>query len=397
MSVELAPTSAEDLAAALHNHASQNQIIELGGNFTKRDMGGTIQPSAAVISTRALNRVLAYEPADLTISVGTGLPYRELSDTLAEQGQFLPLDPPFHETATIGGVIAANTSGPRRRRYGTARDMVIGMTFATVAGKLVQSGGMVVKNVTGLDMAKIMIGSFGTLAAVASINFKVFPRPTEERTFLARSSAPEPLVSLRSAILKSQLQPVAMDLLNPQAAKLLGLDGTDYCLALESNGNHALVLRYERDWGELAQRHGASAFDTLDQAAAGSLWTQIRDFPSLARPADSAASVIRVSTEPKKLAELIAAVDTNGAAPILTRAAAGIAFVVCPDIDATRRCLSECRAKRFPAVVAHCPEAQKDSLELWADPGEPLNVMRRIKHALDPSEMLNPGRLFNLL
>ena len=89
----------------------------------------------------------------------------------------VPLDPPFAEAATVGGVVAANSSGPRRRLYGTARDLVIGMQFATLEGKLVQSGGMVVKNVAGLDMAKLMIGSFGTLAAIAVVNFKLLPMP----------------------------------------------------------------------------------------------------------------------------------------------------------------------------------------------------------------------------
>src|SRR5207253_4650689 len=89
----------------------------------------------------------------------------------------------FAEQATVGGVVAANSSGPRRRLYGTARDMVIGMTFATLEGKLVQTGGMVVKNVAGLDMGKLMIGSFGTLAAIAVVNFKVHPIPVT-RTFL---------------------------------------------------------------------------------------------------------------------------------------------------------------------------------------------------------------------
>lgn len=395
MPVELAPTSAEDLAATLCNNASQDQIIELGGNFTKREMGGTIQPPHAIISTRSLNRVLAYEPADLTISVQAGLPYRELRETLAEKGQFLPLDPPFDDNATIGGVVAANTSGPRRRRYGTARDMVIGMTFATVAGKLVKSGGMVVKNVSGLDMAKLMIGSFGTLAAVTSINFKVFPRPAEERTFLARSASPEPLVSLRNAILKSQLQPVAMDLLNPQAAKLVGLDGSQNCLALEANGNEALVQRYERDWGELARQQGSSDFDTLDPSSAESLWKHVRDFPSQVRAAHSAASILRVAAEPKKLRELVAAVNKNAESPILIRAAAAIAYVTCPDADATQRCLTTCRGQGLLAIVEFCPQDQKETLEMWAHPGSQLSVMQRIKDSLDPGHVLNPGRLFN--
>ena len=395
--VEQAPTSAAELATALRDHAAQNRVIELGGHFTKRDMGGKVQAPDAVVSTRGLDRVLAYEPADLTISVEAGLSFRGLRETLAANGQFIPLDPPFDDNATIGGVIAANTSGPRRRRYGTARDMVIGMTFATVAGNLVQSGGMVVKNVTGLDMAKILIGSFGTLGAVTSINFKVFPRPSQERSFLARSATAAALVALRTAIVKSQLQPVAMDLFNPSAAHLTGLGGSNYCLALEANGNQALVERYEREWRELATKHGVSDFQDLDQPSAISLWKHVCDFPSLARSTNFGTSVVRVTSEPKKLADLLAAVDTDAAAPVLTRASAGIAFVACRDLEATQHCVTTCRAQGFPAVVEYGPQDQKDALELWADPGEQLKTMRRIKDSLDPGHLLNPGRLFNLI
>ena len=102
------------------------------------------------------------EPNDLTISVEAGILWSELTDLLAANRQMIPLDPPFADTATVGGVVATNCAGPRQRLFGTARDLVIGMTFATTKGKLIQSGGMVVKNVAGLDMAKLMIGSFGT-------------------------------------------------------------------------------------------------------------------------------------------------------------------------------------------------------------------------------------------
>src|SRR5437763_1211004 len=131
----------------------------------------------------ALIAVLQYEPHDLTISVEAGLPWADLTRLLAANRQMVPLDPPF-SAATVGGVMAANSSGPRRRLYGTARDLVIGMTFATLEGKLVSTGGMVVKNVAGLDMGKLMIGSFGTLAAIAVVNFKVLPAPEVERLFL---------------------------------------------------------------------------------------------------------------------------------------------------------------------------------------------------------------------
>ncbi len=169
----IVPASPEELAQCLAEANSKRQRIALMGNSTKARMGGPIAPYDVAISTAGLNKVLEYEPRDLTISVGAGISYCELIRVLAEHRQMIPLDPPFSDRATVGGIVAANTSGPRRRLYGSARDMVIGMTFATLEGKLIRTGGMVVKNVAGLDMGKLMIGSFGTLAAIATLNFRL--------------------------------------------------------------------------------------------------------------------------------------------------------------------------------------------------------------------------------
>lgn len=397
MSVEVAPSTAEQVAEALHNAAGQKHIVELGGHFTKRDFGGAIAPPDVVLSTRGLDQVLAYEPNDLTISVEAGISFKVLKATLQAQGQFLPLNPPFAENATIGGVVAANSSGPRRRRYGTARDMVIGMTFATAAGKLVKSGGMVVKNVTGLDMGKLMIGSFGTLAAMTSINFKVFPRPDEERSFLAFADSLDPLISLSRTIIKSQLQPVSIDLLDGGAAALAGLPGSKYCLALEASGNKSLVDRYEREWTGLAKEHGASDFQALDQPRAESFWSKVSEFPALATADSASASFLRVSSEPKKIDDMLRTAGSAGASAIVTRAAAAIAYVTCPDLDATQRCVTACRAQGFPTIVEASPADQKKALDLWLHPGSQFAVMERIKDQLDPSRILNPGRMYGLI
>ncbi len=151
-----------------------------------------------------------------------GLRWSEITRILAENRQMIPLDPPFAASATVGGVIAANCSGPRRRLYGTARDLVIGMQFATLEGKLVQSGGMVVKNVAGLDMGKLMIGSFGTLAAVTAVNFKLTPLPEVERSFLLPFETLSEAIAARNRILSGPLQPAAIDLLNPAAGASVG-------------------------------------------------------------------------------------------------------------------------------------------------------------------------------
>src|SRR5258708_12435593 len=143
----LVPKSPEELAAQLAEANSRAQSISLGGNFTKTGMGGPTVVSDVTISTAKLNRVLQYEPRDLTVSVEAGITYRDLSRVLAEHRQMIPLDPHFFDDASVGGILAANVSGPRRRLYGTARDMVIGITFATLEGNLIPTPGTVVKKV----------------------------------------------------------------------------------------------------------------------------------------------------------------------------------------------------------------------------------------------------------
>ncbi len=191
----------------LHNLATDHRTIRLGGCFSKDRLGGAVVPADATVSTSSMRRVLQYEPHDLTISVEAGMPFRELEKLLASNRQMLPLDPPWPES-TVGGVVAANLSGPRRRLYGTARDMIIGMTFATLEGKLIRSGGKVVKNVAGLDMAKLMVGSFGTLAAIAIVNFKVFPMPEGSRTFVMNFTTAAEAFAERDRILRSVLTAV---------------------------------------------------------------------------------------------------------------------------------------------------------------------------------------------
>src|SRR5580700_3885002 len=202
----LRPESPEDLAAMLRDAARAHRTIRLGGNFSKDRIGGPVAPADVSISTSSMNRLLQYEPRDLTVSVQSGMPFLELVRVLAAQNQMLPLDPPWLRESTVGGVLAANLSGPRRRLYGTGRDMVIGMTFATLEGKLINSGGMVVKNVAGLDMAKLMIGSFGTLAAIAVVNFRVHPMPVGTRTFVGEFEKIAAAMVRRDEVLKSQLQ-----------------------------------------------------------------------------------------------------------------------------------------------------------------------------------------------
>src|SRR5580692_9778876 len=241
----LQPSTSEELREALHSASASGRTIELFGANSKHLMAGPVAPADIRLTTAGMRRLLRYEPRDLTVSVESGMPFAELNAILARNGQMVPLDGPYGDSATVGGVVAANISGARRRLYGTARDLVIGMTFATLDGKLVQSGGMVVKNVAGLDMGKLMIGAFGTLAAIASINFKLTPRPAVARTVLFTFEDLKSAMGARDATIRGVLHPVAVDLLNPVLSGQLG--AKSFTLALMFAGNQAVIERSIRE------------------------------------------------------------------------------------------------------------------------------------------------------
>jgi glycolate oxidase FAD binding subunit len=372
------PESPGGLAEILGGAASRRETIELGGNFSKRLMGGPAAESSVTISTSAMCRVLKYEPHDLTISVEAGISYGGLSRLLAEHHQMIPLDPPFAGTATIGGIVAANCSGPRRRLYGTARDLVIGMQFATLEGKLVQSGGMVVKNVAGLDMSKLMIGSFGTLAAITVVNFKLIPQPDYERTFRLSFAGLDEAVAARDAILKSPLDPSAMDLLNPAAG-----GNSAYTLAVRAGGNAAAIARYERDLAGM----GAQAVPAGEEAA---FWSAIQDFTPQYLAAHKDGAVVRVSCTLKGLRAVMQSVP----GPAVARAGSGVCYAYFKHFGKAAVFAAETAREFAGTVVEFAPLNRKEEMDLWPTPGPDLEMMKRIKQMFDPQGLLNRGRLY---
>jgi glycolate oxidase FAD binding subunit len=374
------PRSPEELAEAMAWASVRHQTIELGGHFSKRRMGGPIAPSNMTISTAAMCRVRKYEPRDLTISVEAGISYCELSRLLAGHGQMIPLDPPFADTATIGGILATNGSGPRRRLYGTARDLVIGMQFATLEGKLVESGGMVVKNVAGLDMGKLMIGSFGTLAAIAVVNFKVIPQPPCERTFQLSFSGLEEALAARDAILKSPLDPAAIDLLNPAAMESAK---PVYVLAVRAGGNAAAIARYERELAAM----GAQPVSGGEESA---FWRAIQDFTPRYLDAHPDGAVVRISCTLKELKAVMQPLP----GPAIARAGSGVCYAYFKHFRQAAVFAAETAREFSETVVEFAPENRKEELDLWPEPGQDLEVMKRIKDMFDPQRLLNRGRLY---
>ena len=378
------PRTPQELADALASAASQKHTITLSGASSKRLMAGPIEPADVSVSTAAMTRVLQYEPRDLTISVEAGMRYADLDRLVAQNRQMIPLDPPFSETATIGGVLASNSSGSRRRLYGTARDLVIGMKFATLEGKLVQSGGMVVKNVAGLDMSKIVIGSFGTLAAIVVANFKLIPRPSAEASFVIPFDTLDDAIAARDRILKGQIPPVSIDLLNVLASAQLGYKG--HLLALRVAGNAAAVDRCRR---ELATREAL----VLEGKEEFRLWKQVHEYTPHFLEKFASGAVVRASCTLAQLKEVLSSFETAA----IARAGSGVCYAYFTRVDAAVRWLAIATRRGWRAIIEFAPDEQRARLDLWPAPGTELEMMKKIKNMFDPNHLLNRGRLFRII
>ncbi len=378
------PNTPEDLADALASAAAQERSIQLSGASSKHLMAGPIESAGVSLSTSALTRVLNYEPRDLTISVEAGMRYADLDRLLAQNRQMVPLDPPFAETATIGGILASNTSGPRRRLYGTARDLVIGMKFATLEGKLVQTGGMVVKNVAGLDMGKILIGSFGTLAAIAVANFKLIPRPEAEASFVIPYETLDDAIAARDRILKGQIPLVAVDLLNLLASAQLGYKG--HLLAFRVAGNAAAIDRSRR---ELATRD-AHVLEGKEEAR---FWKLVQQYTEHFLEKFAPGVVVRASCTLSQLKQVMSSFETA----TISRAGSGVCYAYFTRADAAVRWLNSASRRGWKAVIEFAPDDQRGKLDLWPAPGTEMEMMKKIKDMFDPNHLLNRGRLFRII
>ncbi|MDQ2944371.1 MAG: FAD-binding oxidoreductase [Acidobacteriota bacterium] len=378
----ITPSSPEELAQVLAEAASQSRPVCLLGRNSKRLMGGPITSSGATISTIGLRQILQYEPNDLTISVEAGLPFAELQATLAKHGQMIALDPPFWSEATVGGVVATNSNGPMRRAFGTARDLIIGMTFATLEGKLIKSGGMVVKNVAGLDMAKLLIGSFGTLAAITTVNFRVHSMSEETRSFLFSFPDVERAMEKCDAILRSVLQPVAVDLLSPVAAARVGRRG--YLVAVRAGGSRAVLDRYGRELD------GAEILNADTE-----FWQQTREFTPEFMRRNPSGVVLRISTRLGDISNVL----RMSPGPVVSRAGSGVTYVYLSSWQPVAALWKASQENGWSVVVEFASDEIRQAKELWLQPTSvarenAFDMMKQVKQMFDPANLLNTSRLY---
>jgi glycolate oxidase FAD binding subunit len=225
-SAALRPGSEEEVADIVKFAGREKLAIVVSGGQTKLGIGMPPRRYDLAVDLSRMDRIIAYDPEDLTLSAEAGTPLSRIASVLAEHGQFIPLAVPFVARATTGGTIASGVDSPLRQSYGTARDFVLGMNFVTGDGIAAKSGGRVVKNVSGYDIHKLMIGSLGTLGAITRVNFRTFPLPRRTRTFVAEFPVSRQACEFRNAIAGSVLRPRTLEIVSQSAGgRILAVEG----------------------------------------------------------------------------------------------------------------------------------------------------------------------------
>ena len=391
------PGTADEVAAVVRAAAAAGAAIVPWGGGTAVAVGEPPPHAALVLGLRRLARLVEHEPGDLTATVEAGLTLAILQETLRARGQWISLDPPDPQRATVGGIIAADASGPRRHLYGTIRDLLIGVTVVTAEGAVVRGGGKVVKNVAGYDLPKLFVGAWGTLGVVVEATFKLRPLPDEERLLAVRFDRLKDCGAAALSLLASDLIPNAVDIVDPAAAAGLGL-GSGAALVVGFDG-----LREQVDWQvaeltALAGSLGGRDVVTLAPATWPRLATVARD------AVDSRSALMRFSVLPTLVAETMeqgaqAARQRGLTSAWAAHAGVGVidaALMAGRDTADVTAVLTGWRAMATAggghATLTWAALAVKSQVPVWGDAGPAGRIMQRIKAQLDPHNVLNPGR-----
>jgi glycolate oxidase FAD binding subunit len=411
------PADAAQVAEILRFAAAEKLAVIPCGSGTKLGIGSPPSRYDLALDLSRMNRVLAYDPHDLTLGVEPGLRIEELLHTLAEQKQFLPLAVPFSDRATIGGIVAANASSSLRHAYGSVRDFCLGKEFVTGEGTQAKSGGRVVKNVTGYDLHKLLIGSLGTLAVITRVNFRTFPLPPAQGTFVASFSDAGAAFGFCRAITQSVLMPQMLEVADPGAGRFIFSAETStriiptlWSVIISAAGQPSVVDRYARELGHMAGAANAVEFLPLGDSEHSSVLARIQEFPRLVLEAAPNAAIFRIGVAPtampsllKDLREIANHSETSFAA--LTRAS-GIVYAAffAQGGNATPSVLNTNAVKEVfhictlpengaSAMLEWCPsEMKRAGVDVWGPWRQDFVLMQRVKNAFDPHHILAPGR-----
>ncbi|MCS6927090.1 MAG: FAD-binding oxidoreductase [Candidatus Binatia bacterium] len=393
------PETVDQVTGVLRQAHGQRLAVAPVGSGAFLHLGGVPRRYQLALSLQKLTRLVDYQPTDMTVTVEAGMTLERLQERLAEQGQWLPLDPPLPQRVTLGGIIAANLSGPARLSQGTIRDLLLGLRVVQADGTVVKGGGRVVKNVAGYDLPKLYCGSLGTLGVIVEATCKVRPRPPVQTVLSLTYPAPTAAMELVLRILASELQPFSLVLTNFHPLADYPGDTGSYPLFVSFAGIPEEVSYQRHRLQELALQQPLQEWEG---EVASLLRDALRDFPVTG----NAALRCKLSILPAQVGNFYQECVEEAAVrslpvQLLAHAGNGIVYVrvfgaegipeasLLSWVDWLR--IAARRRAGYLVVESLAPHL-KERIDVWGAVGSAFPVMKKLKETLDPDGILNPGR-----
>ncbi len=414
------PVSADEVAEVVRFAIAEKLAILPLGSRSKCDLGYPPERYDIAIDMTGLRQVAHYDPGDLTLSVDAGMPLRDLEGQLKEKGQFLPLAVPCFETSTAGGTIASGIDSALRQQCGSARDFLIGAEFVDGTGQLCKSGGRVVKNVTGYDLHKLLLGSLGTLAVITRLNFRTFPLPARVGGHLTNFADCQSALRYQKAVEQAGLPLANQEVFNPRMTEMLAAilrrDGEalpfvvrpgEWCVYSSFDGIDAVVERISRDLERIARQSGARSSDVLETVADETLGGMLREAFEWLRWGSQTSVICRLTlpeVKPELLGELSHLAESDSLRPAMLIRTTGVVyftvFAECED-ERSIRILSNVVTRVRDAVreaegnvgVLHAPRGVKQKAISSRFTSADRAMQQGVKLAFDPFNVFAPGRV----
>ena len=389
------PNTIEEMSSLLSAADRDGKAVVPWGGGTAMGLGNLARACDLVIGTSRINRILDYEPSDLTVVVEAGITLGTLQEELGENGQFLPLDPPLPDRATIGGILSANSSGPIRAQFGAIRDRLIGIKVVNPNGDVTKGGGKVVKNVSGYDMNKLYTGALGTLGIIVEAAFKLSPLFKETCTQVVTCKTPVEAGALVKGLREAGVTPVALQLIGGE-----GVGASDgYSVVLQIGGMREAVERQARSVVELCDSNGWGV-TRKDAEGAAEVWQRVRDAGR--RPDSPATMIIKATCLPSDAVTLVGRIQQISGEDwaVSCNMVNGVVYgywwdegVSIDDLETRVKRVREITGElNGHCVIEGCPRELKERIDVWGLEGPQVYLMKRIKEQFDPNGTLNPGR-----
>jgi glycolate oxidase FAD binding subunit len=388
--IHVNPGSTGEVRRCLEICGSAGRTVIPAGKASWLECGNPVRSADVVLSLERMNRIIDYSPSDLTATVEAGLTLDEFNSVARRERQWLPFDPPGRSSASLGAVAACNSTGALRFGFGMPRDYVLGLRLAHADGTESKSGGRVVKNVAGYDLNKLYVGSFGTLAVLTEITFKLRPLPEMDSTVLVRSKYRGPLFLFAKKLMASELQPASVILTNRLSQDSVPEPGGDNALVVRFMESRAAVS-HQVSW---AIENAGSDCHAREMSVAESedIWARVADWHLLAN--NAVRMSVPLSTVAVKVEECLQTPFGSVATADIGTGIIRMAFEA--EDDSAIKTIERLRASAGmvggSVVIERASSFVKQRADSWGDVGPTANLMRSIKARFDPESILNPGR-----